>query len=323
MNSRTIVFLLTALIPAFFYLKGHSQTAMVILIILGIYALLAIIQVFVFGKKLSFRMFMPEEGSSGEAIPGELVVKNDSWLPVSGLRCVLYAENSPGDWEAVKKRDIALFSKGQKSWLFSVENGEPGAVRLTLDRLEVSDPLGVFKRNVDISDIMQDRDRVRYAEVGGKKSPKGKSYLKLSNRSGGPATRNNTAFSGFLGRVAAAILVGATTFLVAAEMLDMDWSPADAIGARFMTKETIYVLAMAAVCFLLELGHVHIALLIFCVPEVLIMLGIFNGEVHSLSLVMHIVALIVAFCGARSEEVSVSGYIHGLILAGIMLLVVL
>ena len=323
MNSRTIVFLLTALIPAAFYVKDHSQIAMIILAILGMYALLAILQVFLFGRKLSFRLFMPEKGAPGEPIPGELVVKNESWLPVSGLRCVLYAENSPGDWEAVKKRDIALFSKGQKSWLFSLENGEQGAVRLTLDRLEVSDPLGIFKRKVDISDIMLGHNRVRYADVRGNKSHKGKNYLKLSNRSGGPATRNNTAFSGFLGRAAAALLVGATTFLVAAEMMDLDWSPADAIGARFMTIETVYVLVMAVLCFLFEMGHIHIALLAFCVPEILIMLGIFTGEVHPLSLVMHIVALIVAFCGARSEEVSVSGYLHGLILAGVMLLVVL
>jgi len=287
---------------------------------LGIYLVMAVLEAVIFGRRLSFRLFVPDAGKVGEPVPGELVITNESWLPVSCVRAVLYAENNPGDWEAEKKRDTALFSKGQKSWLFSLENGAPGAVRLNLDRLEVSDPLGLITKKTDISDVMLGKNRTKYLAIKGKKPAKDKNYLKLSNRTGGPATKGNTAFSGFLGRVVAALLVGASTFLMINEMLELGWSPLDALGAKFLCRETLYILGIAAVCFLIEISHVYPALFLFAIPEVLSLLSIFTGEIHPLTVVMHVVALIVAFCGARSEEVSVSGYLHGLIIAGIMLI---
>ena len=323
MSSRTVVFLLSCLLTGFFYFRTKSQIAFIILLILGIYLVLALIQMLLFGRKLSFRLFLPEKGAPGTPVPGELLLQNDSWLPVSCVRCVLYAENNPGDWEAEKKRDFALVTKGQKSWLFAVENGEPGSVRVTLDRLEISDPLGIIKRNIDLSDIMLGKNRIKYLTVGGKQASRGKSYLKIANRSGGPSTRNNTSFSGVLGRIVSSLLVGVTTFLMLNEMLDMGWTPADAVGAKFMSIETAYMVGIAAVCALFEFLYIHLGLLVFIVPEMMVLFSLTHGELHPLTLVMHVVSILVAFAGARSESVSAAGYINGLIITGIMLLVVL
>lgn len=154
-NIRGIIFIIILILSAALYLFTEARYAALLLIMLFLILIGALVTANVTGRQLKASVIAPLQGTRGEPAHVIIQLENKDTLPV--LRCAIQvaAENLLTDERDVFVQFLSVGRKKKANADFMIREERCGCIRIRIEDLLVTDPLGIISvrpKSLDIEE---------------------------------------------------------------------------------------------------------------------------------------------------------------------------
>ena len=143
-NIRSIIFIILLILSVALYIFTEARYAALLIILLLLLLIGAVITANVTGRHLKVSLATPMQGTRGEAAHVTIKVSNQSGLPVLLCRIKALAENLLTDERDEFDYFLSIGGKKEATADFMMKEDRCGCIRVRVEDVFVSDPLGLL-----------------------------------------------------------------------------------------------------------------------------------------------------------------------------------